>query len=130
MNYLASNDMKPKFEIGNFARKKTDGKIVEKVISEDDWVSYLKDIKIAEVCSAEDVENVDVKTAFLTRLQELLATFDAAINVGWNNGWQADDAEYPLIDMDVVFKDGTGFCYGNVLDKTITAETVFDYDKD
>lgn len=130
--------MKPKFEIGDKVIEKEPcfggyGYVtsinhyndpdcyVVKFANGDERVSYIEDF-----C----VEDSEIKAAFLTRLQELLATFDAVINVGWNNGWQTDDAEYPLIDMDVVFKDGTGFCYDNVLDRSITAENVFDYDKD
>lgn len=122
--------MKTKIEIGNFARRKSDGKIVKVALAKYGWIAYDENVLTAKSCPMEELEPCDPKTAFLTRLQELLAAFDAVINVGWNEGWQADDAEYPLIDMNVVFKDGTGICYDNVLDRTITAENVFDYDKD
>lgn len=78
----------------------------------------------------EDIEFVDKKQAFLERLQKLLATFDAVVAVSWNDGWQEEDAEYPLIDLDVLFKDGTSITYDNILGGGITSENVFDHDKD
>lgn len=106
-----------KIEIGNFVRRKSDGKIVEKVISKDGWVSYLEDRKTIGSCPMEEVENVDVKTAFLTRLQELLATFDATIDVRLD--YRAIENVVVLLDNDVV-----------AMGRTITAENVFDYDKE
>lgn len=118
--------MKPKIEIGKFARRKTDGKIVEKVISKDGWVSYLEDRKITGSHPAEEVEDVDVKTAFLTRLQELLATFDAKIHA-WG------DETYSTINIKI--GDEKEWYYSHDIDThednlPITAENVFDYDKD
>ena len=55
--------MKTKIEIGNFARRKSDGKIVEKVISKDGWVSYEENRQITGCCPTEEVEDVDHKTA-------------------------------------------------------------------
>ena len=124
--------MKSKFEIGDRVIYKPDNYVgtINGIDRDTDGYSILYDHGEERYVHENDLEFENPKAAFLTRLQELLATFDAVINVGWNNGWQADDAEYPLIDMDVVFKDGTGFCYDNVLDRSITAENVFDYDKD
>ena len=123
--------MKPKFEIGDRVRIK-DTDVTGEIINVAKFGGYylvLSNVDHTILSFPEPkLEFTHPKAAFLTRLQELLATFDAAINVGWNNGWQADDAEYPLIDMDIVFKDGTGLCYDNVLDRTITAETIFDYE--
>lgn len=110
--------MKTKIEIGNFARRKTDGKIVEKVISEDGWVSYLEDRKITGCCTMEEIDAVDAKTAFLTRLQELLATFDVCIDSSYSDKYCCD---YPCIHIngeELYYFDG------------IFAENVFDYDKD
>lgn len=125
--------MKPKFEIGDRVRIKdthVTGEIINVASFAGVYLVLLDEVHTSLPFPEHKLEFANPIAAFLTRLQELLATFDAAINVGWNNGWQADDAEYPLIDMDVVFKDGTGFCYDNVLDRSITAENVFDYDKD
>ena len=124
--------MKPKFEIGDKVIYKPDNYVgtINGIDRDTDGYSILYDDGEERYVHENDLEFTNPKVVFLARLQELLATFDAVINVGWNNGWQADDAEYPLIDMDVVFKDGTGFCYDNVLDRSITAENVFDYDKD
>lgn len=125
--------MKPKFEKGDRVRIKdthVTGEIINVARFAGVYLVLLDEVHTSLSFPEHKLEFDNPIAAFLTRLQELLATFDAAINVGWNNGWQADDAEYPLIDMDVVFKDGTGFCYDNVLDRSITAENVFDYDKD
>lgn len=124
--------MKPKFEIGDRVIYKPASYVgtINGIDRDTGGYSILYDDGEECYVNEEDLAFQNPKAVFLTRLQELLATFDAVINVGWNNGWQADDAEYPLIDMDVVFKDGTVFCYDNVLDCSITAENVFDYDKD
>ena len=125
--------MRPKFEKGDRVRIKdthVTGEIINVASFAGVYLVLLDEVHTSLPFPEHKLEFANPIAAFLTRLQELLATFDAAINVGWNNGWQADDAEYPLIDMDVVFKDGTGFCYNNVLDSSITAENVFDYDKD
>ena len=123
--------MKPKFEIGDRVRYNELEGVIVGIDAESKRYSIQYEDDDDKYCVKEDwIEFANPRAAFLTRLQELLATFDAVINVGWNNGWQTDDAEYPLIDMDVVFKDGTGFCYDNVLGRSITAENVFDYDKD
>lgn len=125
--------MKPKFEIGDRVRIKdthVTGEIINVASFAGVYLVLLDEVHTSLSFPEHKLEFTNPIAAFLARLQELLATFDAVINVGWNNGWQADDAEYPLIDMDVVFKDGTGFCYDNVLGRSITAENVFDYDKD
>ena len=125
--------MKPRFEIGDKVRIKdthVTGEIINVASFAGVYLVLLDEVHTSLPFPEHKLEFTNPIAAFLTRLQELLATFDAVINVGWNNGWQADDAEYPLIDMDVVFKDGTGFCYDNVLGRSITAENVFDYDKD
>ena len=125
--------MKPRFEIGDrviYKPCKLCGSVISSFHTAGICAVTFDEDGLPRHIYENDLEFENPKAAFLTRLQELLATFDAVINVGWNNGWQTDDAEYPLIDMDVVFKDGTGFCYDNVLDRSITAENVFDYDKD
>lgn len=117
--------MKPKFEIGKFARRKTDGKIVEKVISKDGWVSYLEDRKITVSCPAEEVEDVDVKTAFLTRLQELLATFNASIEAAGEGSDSATIYIYSRGEMVYAadWDEDKFIC-------KITAKNIFDYDED
>ena len=114
--------MKPKFEIGKFARRKSDGKIVEKVISNNDWVRYVEDRKITGSCPMEEVDDIDVKTAFLSRLQELLATFDASIY---------DYEQYKLC-IDLGCGEQLEWYWGNkpMNECMLTAENIFDYDND
>lgn len=73
----------------------------------------------------------DPKTAFLSDLAAVLRKHNAVINVDWNDGWQADDAKYPLIDMDILFNDSVeGICLEDVLGKTLTADNLMNYDKE
>lgn len=78
-----------------------------------------------------DLEFAEPKTAFLTDLADVLRKHNAVINVGWNDGWQADDAKYPLIDMDILFNDSVeGICLEDVLGKSLTADNIMDYEKE
>lgn len=79
----------------------------------------------------ELIEPYDPKTAFLSDLADVLRKHNAVINVSWNNSWQADDAKYPLIDMDILFNDSvTGISFEDVLGKALTANNIMDYDKE
>lgn len=75
----------------------------------------------------ELAEPPDPKTAFLTELAELLCKYDAVINVGWND---FDEDNYPKIDMDIVFGDGSGICFESVLNKSLTPDNIFNYEKE
>lgn len=80
---------------------------------------------------ANNLELIDNKTAFLSDLAAVLRKHNAVINVGWNDGWQADDAKYPLIDMDILFNDSVeGICLEDVLGKSLTADNIMDYEKE
>lgn len=75
------------------------------------------------------VEPYDPKTAFLSDLVAVLRKHNAVINVGWNNYFDTDKS--PRIDIDIMFKDGNeGICFEDVLNKTITADNIMDYDKE
>lgn len=125
--------MKPRFEIGDKVIEKEPcfggyGYVtsinhyndpdcyVVKFANGDERVSYIEDF-----C----VEDSEIKTAFLTRLQELLATFDAKIcscAEGCDTSWiDVYSGEQCVIAFPI---NRTTEC------TTITAENVFDYDKD
>lgn len=79
----------------------------------------------------ELVEPCDPTTAFLSELRGLLEKYDACINVGWNDGWQSDDREYPLIDMCIQLGNNPyAIAFDDVLNKSLTADTIMDYDKE
>lgn len=125
--------MKHKFEIGDRVRikdKDVAGEIISVSKSEDVYLVRFDGIGTSFPFPEHKLEFENPKLAFLTRLQELLATFDAVINVSWNDGWQEDDAKCPLCDLDVILKGGKYITYDNILDRTITAKNVFDYDKE
>ena len=117
--------MKPKFEIGDRVRyNELEGVIVGiDAESKRYSIQYDDDDKY---CVKEDwIEFANPRTAFLTRLQELLTTFDASIESG------ASGTEPSWIDIyfgkeHAMCFDPEDYCCG----VTITAENVFDYDKD
>lgn len=122
--------MKPKFEIGDKVIEKEPcfggyGYVtsinhyndpdcyVVKFANGDERVSYIEDF-----C----VEDSEIKAAFLTRLQELLATFDASIY---------DYEQYKLC-IDLGCGEQLEWYWGDkpMNECMLTAENVFDYDKD
>lgn len=117
------------FNIGDRVRLKSNGKIVEVVIVKDGWIAYDESRIIAGSCPMEEVEPVDPKTTFLSDLAAVLRKHNAVINVALND--YADPAESPRIDMDICFVDSKrGISIEDVLDKTITADNIMDYDKE
>lgn len=88
-------------------------------------------VRIFDTDYIEQIMSTDSKTAFLSDLADVLRKHNAVINVGWNDGWQADDAKYPLIDMDILFNDSVeGICLEDVLGKSLTADNIMDYEKE
>lgn len=78
---------------------------------------------------ANNLELIDNKAAFLSDLADVLRKHNAVINVALND--YADPAEAPRIDMDICFVDSKrGIFIEDVLDKTITADNIMDYDKE
>lgn len=114
--------MKTKIEIGSFARRKSDGKIVKVALAKYGWIAYDENVLTAKSCPMEELEPCDPKTAFLTRLQELLATFDATIY---------DYEQYKLC-IDLGDGEQMEWYWGDKpMDKSrLAADNVFDYDND
>lgn len=128
--------MKPKFEIGD--------KVIEKepCFGGYGYVTYVNhynnpDCYVVKFANGEErvsyiedfcVDGSEIKDAFLTRLQELLATFDAEIVaiIGEDDEDYKDKPKaFIQIGDEVVNyeRDSHAFC-------DITAKNVFDYDKD
>lgn len=121
--------MKPKFEIGDRVIYKPDNYVgtINGIDRDTDGYSILYDDCEERYVHENDLEFVNPKIAFLTRLQELLATFDAEIcaNIGEDD---ATNSDKPMMwiqigDEVVNYERGLDVC-------DITAENVFDYDKD
>lgn len=122
--------MKPKFEFHDRVRH-TDSGLVGMVISidadhkgyyvcyDDDYDEYYVD--------ETDLEFENPKLTFLTRLQELLATFDAKI-YAWG------DEIYTTITLKIGDRQelyySHGFLETHKNNLPITADNVFDYEKD
>lgn len=125
--------MKPRFEIGDKVIEKEPcfggyGYVmsinhyndpdyyVVKFANGDERVSYIEDFY---------VEDSEIKMAFLTRLQELLATFDAKIS-GGGDGY----GNY----MACCIGNGKSFSLGEEdefgIMSTVTAQNIFNHDKD
>lgn len=134
MNNLASNDMKPKFEIGDRVIEKEPcfggyGYVtsinhyndpdcyVVKFANGDERVSYIEDF-----C----VEDSEIKAAFLTRLQELLATFDASIEAA-GEGTDSATIDIYFNDKQLIYSEDWN---DNEFVCKITAENIVNYDKD
>lgn len=83
--------------------------------------------KYATTYNREEVERIDPKTAFLHDLSELLRKYNAVINASWDEYF---DNGYPKIDLDINFNGHVeGICFENVLDNSLTADNVLNYDK-
>lgn len=119
--FKAGDRVRSKFYgiVGSVIDVDTDGYIINPDHAEEMWIAE------------DDAEAYDRKTAFLSDLADVLRKHNAMINVSWNNDWQADDAKYPLIDMDILFNDSVkGICFEDVLGKTLTANNIRAYDKE
>lgn len=116
------------FNIGDRVRLKSNGSIVEVIIAKDGWIAYDENRRIAGSCPMEEVEHVDHKTAFLSDLAAVLRKHNAVINVGWN-GNHSDG--YPCIDVNIQFENSNrAACLEDVLNWSITADNIMDYDKE
>lgn len=116
--------MKPKFEIGDRVIYKPDNYVgtINGIDRDTDGYSILYDDGEERYVHENDLEFVNPKIAFLTRLQELLATFDASIY-----GYE----QYKLC-IDLGDGDQLKWYWGNkpLNQSMLTAENIFDYDKD
>lgn len=126
--------MKPKFEIGDKVIEKEPcfggyGYVtsinhyndpdcyVVKFANGDERVSYIEDF-----C----VEDSEIKAAFLTRLQELLATFDASIEAA-GEGKDSATIDIYFNDKQLIYSEDWN---DNEFICKITAENIVNYDKD
>lgn len=76
----------------------------------------------------ELVEPTNPKTAFLRDFSGLLRKYNAVINASWDEYF---DNGYPKIDLDINFNGHVeGICFENVLDLSLTADNVLNYDKE
>ena len=122
--------MKPKFEIDDrviYKPTNSVGTVMEFYPEECVYsirFDYDEDSECFTIESNLEFENP--KLAFLTRLQELLATFDAKISGGGYDGY--GDYLVCSIGQDPQFSLGQYSEYGDR--PTVTAENVFDYDTD
>gem|GEM_PF-5908524 len=79
------------------------------------------------ICAC-NLEPIDSKLAFLSDLAAVLRKHNAVINVGWN-GNHSDG--YPCIDVNIQFENSNRVaCLEDVLNWSITADTIMDYDKE
>lgn len=137
--------MKPKFEIGDHVRHISSGYhgVIVGLWDEGGYtVRYEEDDSEEYYVLADDIEFINPKTAFLTRLQELLAVFDSTITFGIDLQNESsgivlqvgtDRIFYPFKiteTTDMVNNFGIGYCLPTGGNYPITAENVFDYDKD
>lgn len=121
--------MKPKFELHDRVRH-TDSGLVGMVISIDAdhksyYVCYDDDFDEYYVDEA-DIEFENPKLTFLTRLQELLGTFDAKITGGGFDGY--GDYLKCSLGQDESFDLGQKSRYDDR--PNVNADNVFDYEKD
>lgn len=117
--------MKPKFEIGDRVRiKDTDvtGEIINVAKFEGVYLVLLDGVHTSLSFPEHKLEFTNPKAAFLTRLQELLATFDASIY----------DYEPYRLCIDLVGGEQLEWSWSGkkYAESQLTAENVFDYDKD
>ena len=119
--------MKPKFEIGDRVIYKPDNYVgtIDGVDRDTDGYYILYDDGEERYVHENDLEFVNPKIVFLTRLQELLATFDAKI-CSWAEGCDTSGIDVYFGEQCVITFpiNRTTEC------ATITAENIFDYDKD
>lgn len=122
--------MKPRFELHDRVRH-TDNDLVGMVISIDAdhkgyYVCYDDDYDEYYVDEA-DIDFENPKMTFLTRLKELLGTFDAEIIGGLSDTHECDFMEIGIGDgkYTVRYENGSAIAFA-----TINANNVFDYEKD
>lgn len=122
--------MKPKFEIGDRVRYIYNG-VIGTVIGVDAYrngydVRYDDDDSEEYYVDEKDIEFENPKLTFLTRLQELLGTFDAKITGGGFDGY--GDYLKCSLGQDESFDLGQKSRYDDR--PNVNADNVFDYEKD
>lgn len=114
-----------KFNVGDRVRLKENGAIVTVVIAKDGWIAYDENRRIGGACPMEDVESIDRKTDFLTRLSELMREFDAEIEYHIGSDEKSDYSEYYAITI-----GRERLTYDNCEGASLTADNLMDYDKE
>lgn len=116
--------MKPKFEIGDRVIYKPANYVgtINGIDRDADGYSVLYDDGEEYYVHEDELEFVNPKAAFLTRLQELLATFDASIY---------DYEQYKLC-IDLGCGEQLEWCWSDkpLYESKLTAENIIDYDND
>lgn len=121
--------MKPKFEIGDRVIYKPQNYVgticglcqcsnIYTILCDDDGNRY----SVIE----EDIEFANPRAAFLTRLQELLATFDASIEAA-GEGTDSATIDIYFNDKQLIYSEDWN---DNEFICKITAENIVNYDKD
>lgn len=109
-------------KVGDFVRRKSDGKIVQLDIVKDGWVAYREERLITGACPMEEVGPYDPKTAFLSELKGLLEKYGACIY---------DDEQYKLI---IEFNNGDSLAWKwsnkSYDESKLTPDNIMDYDKE
>lgn len=122
---IPNKDMEKKFNVGDRVRLKENGAIVTVVIAKDGWIAYDENRRIGGACPMEDVEPIDRKTGFLTRLSELMREFDVSFIAHKTDmpisAYFKDD-EIPFVRLGKENNKGCGV--------VITPDNLMDYDKE
>lgn len=120
--------MKPKFEIGDRVIYKPDNYVgtINGIDRDTDGYSILYDDGEERYVHENDLEFVNPRAAFLTRLQELLATFDASIKAA-GEGTDSATIDIYINDKQLIYSEDWN---DNEFICKITAENIVNYDKD
>lgn len=120
--------MKPRFEIGDrviYKSCKLCGSVISSFHTAGICAVTFDEDGLSRHVHENDLEFENPKTAFLSRLQELLASFDAKI-CSWAEGCDTSGIDVYFGEQCVI-----AFPINRTTEcTTITAENVFDYDKD
>ncbi|WP_300905726.1 hypothetical protein [uncultured Bacteroides sp.] len=116
---------KNRFKAGDRVRLKKSGTIALVVIAKNGWIAYDENRRIGGACPMEDVESIDRKTDFLTRLSELMREFDVSFIAHKTDmpisAYFKDD-EIPFARLGKENNKGCGV--------VITPDNIMEYDKE
>ena len=119
--------MKPKFEIGDRVRYNELEGVIVGIDAESKRYSIQYEDDDDKYCVKEDwIEFANPRAAFLTRLQELLATFDASIEAA-GEGTDSATIDIYFNDKQLIYSEDWN---DNEFICKITAENIVNYDKD
>ena len=119
--------MKPKFEIGDRVRyNELEGVIVGIDAESKRYLIQYEDDDDKYCVKEGWIEFANPRAAFLTRLQELLATFDASIEAA-GEGTDSATIDIYINDKQLIYSEDWN---DNEFICKITAENIVNYDKD